>query len=98
MLLTVAAVASSTTNSTSTVKSVEPGVLAFLIVAGIGLSLVFLLKSMNKQLRKIGPKPEDDAVPGTVSGEVLSRADTESAAGGLSPADARATADASTED
>ena len=26
----------------------------------MGVALVFLLKSMNKQFRKIGPKPEDD--------------------------------------
>jgi len=41
---------------------VEPGVLGFLIVAAMGVALVFLLKSMNKQFRKIGPKPEDDLV------------------------------------
>jgi len=37
----------------STASQVEPGVLGFLIVAGIGLALFFLLRSMNKQLHKI---------------------------------------------
>jgi hypothetical protein len=47
------------TNSTSTISNVEPGLLGFLVVAVLGLALVFLLRSMNKQFRKIGPKPED---------------------------------------
>jgi hypothetical protein len=55
--------AASTTNS-STLSNVEPGLLGFLVVAALGIALVFLLRSMNKQCRKIGPKPEDpgDAV------------------------------------
>lgn len=54
------AIVASSSNSTSTLNDVEPGVLGFLIVAAMGVALVFLLKSMNKQFRKIGPKPEDD--------------------------------------
>jgi hypothetical protein len=50
--LLAAAAASSTASS-----SVEPGVLGFLVVAGIGVALVFLLRSMNKQFRKITPQP-----------------------------------------
>jgi hypothetical protein len=50
--------AASTTNS-STLNDVEPGLLGFLVVAALGLALFFLLRSMNKQFRKIGPKPED---------------------------------------
>ena len=38
----------------SVASQVEPGVLGFLIVAGLGVALVFLLRSMNKQLRKVG--------------------------------------------
>jgi hypothetical protein len=38
-------------------SEVEPGVLGFLVVAGIGVALVFLLISMNKQFRKITPEP-----------------------------------------
>ena len=45
--------------NSSAVSDVEPGVLAFLIVAGIGVALVFLLRSMNKQFKKIGPAPEE---------------------------------------
>ena len=40
--------------SSSVASQVEPGVLGFLIVAGIGVALFFLLRSMNKQLRKVG--------------------------------------------
>jgi hypothetical protein len=46
-------------NSTSTINDVEPGLLGFLVVAGLGIILVFLLRSMNKHLRRIGPKPDD---------------------------------------
>jgi hypothetical protein len=42
---------------------VEPGVLGFLVVAAMGVALVFLLRSMNKQFRKITPEP------GTPDGE-----------------------------
>jgi hypothetical protein len=44
--------------SSSTLSEVEPGALGFLVVAGIGIVLVFLLRSMNKHLKKI-PPPED---------------------------------------
>ena len=37
---------------------VTPGVLGFLVVAAMGVALVFLLRSMNKQFRKIEPKAE----------------------------------------
>jgi hypothetical protein len=43
----------------STLNDVEPGVLGFLVVAGIGVVLVFLLRSMNKHLKKIPPPPEE---------------------------------------
>ena len=62
--------------SSSVASQVEPGVLGFLIVAGIGVALVFLLRSMNKQLHKVGAdrkyfsgqpdrseRPEADAAP-----------------------------------
>jgi hypothetical protein len=59
--------------TSSSVNNVEPGVLAFLIVAGIGVVLVFLLRSMNKQFRKITPDPSADpafsAAPGSAPGE-----------------------------
>jgi hypothetical protein len=37
--------------------TVVTGVLGFLVVAGMGLALFFLLRSMNKQLRKVAPDP-----------------------------------------
>ncbi len=37
----------------SLASQAEPGVLGFTIVAGIGLALFFLMRSMNKQLRKV---------------------------------------------
>jgi hypothetical protein len=57
----IAVLASSSTNSTSTIADVEPGLLGFLVVAALAVALVFLLRSMNKQFKKIGPRPEDDA-------------------------------------
>jgi hypothetical protein len=56
-----AALASGSSNST--INDVEPGLLGFLVVAGIGIALVFLLRSMNKQFKKIGPRPEDQPDP-----------------------------------
>jgi hypothetical protein len=48
------AVAAATTTS---INDIEPGVLGFLVVAAIGVALVFLLRSMNKQFRKIELPP-----------------------------------------
>ncbi|HUL27220.1 MAG TPA: hypothetical protein VLW44_15805 [Streptosporangiaceae bacterium] len=36
-------------------SAVVPGVLGFLVVAGMGVALFFLLRSLNKQLRKVIP-------------------------------------------
>ncbi|MBV9380268.1 MAG: hypothetical protein JOY82_21090 [Streptosporangiaceae bacterium] len=46
--------------SSPSVDDITPGVLGFLVVAGIAVALVFLLLSMNKQFRKL-PPPEDGA-------------------------------------
>jgi hypothetical protein len=51
----LAAVAASSSSS----DDVSAGVVAFLIVAAMGVALVFLLRSMNKQFRKITPAPGD---------------------------------------
>ena len=53
--------------SSSASNDVTPGVLGFLVVAVMGVALVFLLRSMNKQFRKIAPKTE-----GTTGSERLS--------------------------
>jgi hypothetical protein len=58
-LTSLAAVALSSSAGNSTINNVEPGLLGFLVVAGIGVALVFLLRSMNKQFRKLGPPPEE---------------------------------------
>ena len=55
----LAAVAASSSNS----NDVEPGVLGFLVVAAIGVALVFLLRSMNKQIRKVTPSRTRRVVP-----------------------------------
>jgi hypothetical protein len=51
----LAAVAASSPAS----NDVAPGVLGFLVVAAMGVALVFLLRSMNKQFRKITPDAGD---------------------------------------
>jgi hypothetical protein len=50
------AVAASSSNS----DDIGAGVIAFLIVAAMGVALVFLLRSMNKQFQKITPAPGAD--------------------------------------
>jgi hypothetical protein len=47
-------------SNSSALNDVEPGLLGFLVVAALGVALVFLLRSMNKQFRKIGPPPEEE--------------------------------------
>ena len=54
-------------------NTVVTGVLGFLVVAGMGLALFFLLRSMNKQLRKVAPGPKwrgpgRDGGPGATAG------------------------------
>jgi hypothetical protein len=57
--LTFLAAVLSSSSTNSTLSNVEPGLLGFLVVAGIGVALVFLLRSMNKQFRKLPPPPEE---------------------------------------
>jgi hypothetical protein len=54
--------------------TVVTGVLGFLVVAGMGLALFFLLRSMNKQLRKVAPAPKwrekgQSGRPGATAGQ-----------------------------
>lgn len=53
-------------SSTPAAGQVVTGVLGFLVVAGMGLALFFLLRSMNKQLRKVVREPRwrDEASQG----------------------------------
>lgn len=39
-------------------NAIVPGVLGFIVVAAMALALFFLLRSMNKQLRKVIPGPK----------------------------------------
>lgn len=55
--MTLLAAVLSTSSNSSTMNDVEPGLIGFLIVAALGVALVFLLRSMNKQFRKLGPPP-----------------------------------------
>ena len=55
----LAVLASGSSNSSSSISNVEPGLLGFLVVAALGVALVFILRSMNKQFKKLGPRPED---------------------------------------
>lgn len=41
--------------ASSTASQVYPGLLGFLVVAGMGVALYFLFRSLNKQLHKIAP-------------------------------------------
>ena len=63
--MTLAALAAAAASSSA--NDVEPGVLGFLVVAAMGVALVFLLRSMNKQFRKITPEP--DAADGEQAGD-----------------------------
>jgi len=66
--MTLAALAAAAASSSAS-NDVEPGVLGFLVVAAMGVALVFLLRSMNKQFRKITPKPDADSAGGEHAGE-----------------------------
>ena len=46
----------------SAASQAAPGVLGFLVVAGMGLILFFLFRSMTKHLRKVAVDPRQDAV------------------------------------
>ena len=58
MPLTFGVLAAAVAASSPPSDDVTPGVLGFLVVAAIGVALVFLLRSMNKQFRKIAPKAD----------------------------------------
>jgi len=55
--------------SSSASNDVAPGVLGFLVVAATGVALVFLLRSMNKQFRKITPTPDAQGSGGSRQNE-----------------------------
>jgi len=61
--LTLGIVAAAAAASSSASDDVGTGVIAFLVVAAMGVALVFLLRSMNKQFRKIDANPLDPSDP-----------------------------------
>jgi hypothetical protein len=76
--LTILAGVLSTSSTSSTLNDIEPGLLGFLVVAGIGVALVFLLRSMNKQFRKL-PPPEDEETQGAAEDDADATAKAEDA-------------------
>jgi hypothetical protein len=46
----------------SVASQAAPGVLGFLVVAGMGVVLYFLFRSMTKHLRKVAVDPRQDQV------------------------------------
>lgn len=62
----------SSSSSNSTLNDVEPGLLGFLVVAAIGIALVFLLRSMNKQFRKLPPPEEESGETGEAAADAES--------------------------
>jgi hypothetical protein len=81
--------------ATAPTNDVQAGVLGFLVVAAIGVVLVFLLRSMNKHLKKIGPKPEEPAevlAEESLAGQVVA-GEVVPEPGGGADGDARPTAD-----
>ncbi len=63
--MTLGVLAAVAAASSSASGDVQTGVIAFLIVAAMGVALVFLLRSMNKQFRKIDANPVE---PGPADG------------------------------
>jgi hypothetical protein len=56
-------------SSQSVASQVAPGALGFLVVASMALALFFLIRSMNKQLRKVGADKRTFAPPAESSAE-----------------------------
>ncbi len=74
----IGALAAVATTSSSSINDITPGVLGFLVVAGMATALVFLLRSMNKQFRKITPITPDPAASTAVGEDPPSGSGTSS--------------------
>ena len=85
----------------SAASEAAPGVLGFLVVAGMGLVLYFLFRSMAKHLRKVSaPRPGSVAASGMTTGGVATGsgvsdalANDSTADGGTRPAGRRGAKD-----
>ena len=64
-------VTSLASSSSSVASQVAPGALGFLVVATMALALFFLIRSMNKQLRKVGADKRSFAEPAESPAEEL---------------------------
>jgi hypothetical protein len=64
--------------SSSIASQVEPGVLGFLIVFAMAVALYFLIRSMNKHLRKVGADRRTFVEPGEPGAETAPRRDSKS--------------------
>jgi len=56
--------AAATSLAVSGTNDVTPGLLGFLVVAGLGVALFFLLRSMNKHLRRVQSVRDAGLAPG----------------------------------
>jgi hypothetical protein len=70
-----------TTLAAASSDSVSPGTLGFLVVFGLAVSLVFLFRSMSKQLRRVNAAARRDEAAAK-DGTALSAAAQDSAAAG----------------
>ena len=52
----------------SAASSAAPGAIGFLVVAGMGLAIFFLFRSMTKHLRKVNLAAENEAAPPAKAG------------------------------
>ena len=52
----------------SAASSAAPGAIGFLVVAGMGLAIFFLFRSMTKHLRKVRLAAENEAAPPAKAG------------------------------
>jgi hypothetical protein len=52
----------------SAASSAAPGAIGFLVVAGMGLAIFFLFRSMTKHLRKVNLAADNEAAPPAQAG------------------------------
>ena len=72
----------------SAASDAAPGVLGFLVVAGMGIVLYFLFRSMAKHLRNVSaPRPGSVAASGMTAGGVATGGDVSDALANGGPAD-----------
>jgi hypothetical protein len=55
----------------SAASSAAPGAIGFLVVAGMGLAVFFLFRSMTKHLRKVRLAAENEAAPPAKAGPTV---------------------------